>query len=69
MSWALLRRTRSSTVAWAGAVQFLDGIVAALSLPEWSFQCLLVGEIVFQAGFAWCLIEWTRPTASRWALA
>jgi hypothetical protein len=59
MTAALWRRTRSSSVGLAGAVQLLGGIVAALSLPDWSFEYLLVGEIVFQAGFAWCLLEWT----------
>ncbi len=64
MTWMLLRRTRSSTVALAGAVQLLGGIVAALSLPDWSFEYLLAGEIVFQVGFAWSLLEWTGRVAA-----
>lgn len=60
MTAALWRGTRSSSVGLAGVVQLLGGIVAALSLPDWSFEYLLVGEIVFQVGFAWCLLEWTE---------
>src|ERR1700686_4887194 len=39
--------------------------VAAASLPDWHFVYLLQGEIVFQNGFAWCLIERTYALTDR----
>lgn len=53
----LLGRERSPAAVGAFAVQLAGGIVAALSLPDWHVPLLLVGEIFFEAGFAWCLIE------------
>ncbi len=41
------------------AVQLTGGLVAAASLPNWHFPYLLLGEIVYQVGFGWCLVEWT----------
>jgi len=43
----------------------LGGALAAGSLPAWYFTHLLQGEIIFQVGFAWCLIEWTYALADR----
>lgn len=73
MSARLARRTRSLNVCLGAALQLLGGIVAALSLPDWAFQYLLLGEIVFQVGFSWCLLEWTRTleasAPARWRVA
>lgn len=59
MSWSLVRRRRDWRVVSAFVIQFLGGVVGALSLPDWRFQALLVGETVFQLGFSWSLLEWT----------
>ena len=40
-------------------LQLAGGIVAAVSLPDWGFNHMLDGEMVFELGFAWCLILWT----------
>lgn len=53
----LLGRERSAAAAAAFTVQLAGGIVAALSLPDWHVRLLLVGEIFFEIGFAWCLLE------------
>lgn len=52
-----VRRTARSVAGFA--VQLTGGLVAAASLPNWHFPYLLLGEIVYQVGFGWCLIEWT----------
>jgi len=51
------QRRRATTVAFF--LQLAGGIIAALSLPDWSFDHMLEGELVFEVGFAWCLILWT----------
>jgi hypothetical protein len=61
----LVRESRSFRTVLGLAVLLLGGVIAAASLPDWHFEYLLQGEIVFQAGFAWCLIEWTYAMADR----
>jgi hypothetical protein len=51
------QRRRGTTIAFF--LQLAGGIVAALSLPDWGFDHMLEGELVFEVGFAWCLILWT----------
>jgi hypothetical protein len=41
-------------------IQLAGGIVGALSLPDWRFQYLLYGEMLFEFGFGLCLLQWTR---------
>jgi hypothetical protein len=42
------------------AVQLAGGIIGALSLPDWRFQYLMYGELIFELGFCVCLFQWTR---------
>jgi hypothetical protein len=64
----LVRRRRLWTTV-AVILEFLGGIVAALSLPDWGFNHMLEGEIAFELGFSWCLILWTyalsTPTSAQ----
>ena len=69
ISVKLLREHRSARAVAGFVVQLVGGIVAAFSLPDWTFNYLLVGEILYQVGFGWCLIEWTYALGSREALA
>jgi hypothetical protein len=61
----LVRESRSLRTVLGLAVLLLGGVISAASLPDWHFTHLLQGEIVFQMGFAWCLIEWTYALADR----
>jgi hypothetical protein len=61
----LVRESRSLRTVLGLIVLLLGGVIAAASLPDWHFEYLLQGEIVFQVGFAWCLIEWTYALADR----
>jgi ABC-type multidrug transport system fused ATPase/permease subunit len=69
LTTALVRRQRSvgSVVAWV--VQLAAGVVAALSLPDWHFPNLLLGESFFEVGFGISLFVWitalSYPTARR----
>jgi hypothetical protein len=53
----LLARERSAPSAGAFAVVLGGGLVAAISLPDWHVPLLLVGEVFFEVGFAWFLVE------------
>jgi len=59
VSTYLLFRQRRRMTTFAFFLQLAGGIVAALSLPDWGFNHMLEGELVFEVGFAWCLILWT----------
>ncbi len=69
LTTALVRRHRSlgSVVAWV--IQAVSGVVAALSLPDWHFPNLLLGESFFEVGFGISLFVWitalTYPTERR----
>lgn len=56
----LLVNFRSATSIAAFGVALGGGLIAAASLPNWGFPYLLQGEIVFEVGFSWCLLELTR---------
>ena len=43
----------------------LGGAMATASLADWSFSYLLQGEVIFQLGFGWCLIERTHALYGR----
>jgi len=47
------------------AVLLLGGAPAAASLPDWNFSYLLHGEVIYQPGFGWCLVEWTHALYGR----
>lgn len=61
----LLTQHRSSRSLGAFALSLGGGLIAAASLPDWRFQYLLVGEIVYELGFSWCLIEWVYALHGR----
>jgi hypothetical protein len=61
----LVRESRSARTVLGLVVLLLGGGIAAVALPDWRFDYLLQGEIVFQIGFSWCLIEWTYALADR----
>ena len=58
----LRRRGALTTVVFL--IQLVGGLVAAASLPDWGFNHMLDGELVFEAGFAWCLVLWTYAISS-----
>jgi hypothetical protein len=59
ISTYLVFRQRKFPTTVAFLLQLAGGIVAAVSLPDWGFNHMLDGEMVFELGFAWCLILWT----------
>lgn len=61
----LVRESRSFRTVLGLAVLLIGGGIAAASLPDWHFEYLLQGEIIFQVGFSWCLVEWTYALAQR----
>jgi hypothetical protein len=61
----LVRESRSLRTLAGLVILLVGGGIAAASLPDWHFTHLLQGEIIFQVGFAWCLIEWTYALADR----
>lgn len=61
----LLSRRFTSRSAFGAGPQLLGGLIAAASLPDWHFRYLLQGEILYEMGFGWCLIEWTYALHSR----
>jgi hypothetical protein len=61
----LVREGRSFRTVIGLVVLLIGGLIAATSSSDWHFEYLLQGEIVFQVGFAWCLIEWTYALADR----
>lgn len=61
----LVRENRSLRTLAGLILLLIGGGIAAASLPDWHFTHLLQGEIIFQVGFAWCLIEWTYALADR----
>jgi hypothetical protein len=60
ISITLWRRYGSLDAVFGFSIQLAGGILGALSLPDWRFEYLLNSEIIFQLGFCWCLIGWTR---------
>ncbi len=40
-------------------------LFADASLPDWHITYLLQGEIIFQIGFSWSLVEWTYAPTER----
>ena len=65
MSVRLLVADRTSRALMAFAVQLGGGVIAALSLPDWRFDYLGLGEVIFEIGFSWCLVEWTNALWSK----
>ncbi len=59
ISLRLVSRRPLARVAAEFVVQLAGGLVAATSLPNANCPHLLLGEIVYEVGFAWCLLEWT----------
>jgi hypothetical protein len=60
LALAIAHRAATPGARRAFALLLAGGMVAALSLPAWTFPFLLHGEIVFEVGFAWSLIEMVR---------
>ena len=65
VSVRLLRELPSGGVVAGFSIQLLGGVLAALSLPDWKFDFLLLGQIVYQVGFAWCMLEWAHLLGAR----
>jgi hypothetical protein len=61
----LVRQSQTLRPVVGLVVLLVGGGIAAASLPDWHFAYLLQGEILFQVGFSWCLIEWTYALADR----
>lgn len=65
----LLRQSRPATTV-AFVVQLMGGLLAAASLPDWGFNHMLEGEMIFEVGFSWCMVIWTYlAPAKRMTLA
>ena len=60
---ALVARWRTPRASFAFAVQLGGGLLAAASLPSWHFPYLLLGETLYEVGFAIILFEWIRVLA------
>jgi hypothetical protein len=60
----LVRESRRLRTVIGLVVLLIGGGIAAASLPDWHFEYLLQGQIIFQIGFSWCLIEWTYALAA-----
>jgi hypothetical protein len=54
----VLRQGRPATTI-VFSVQLFGGLLAAASLPDWGFNHMLEGEMIFEVGFSWCLVMWT----------
>ncbi|MBW4029966.1 MAG: hypothetical protein HIU57_04710 [Acidobacteria bacterium] len=61
----LFVRQRRTTTTIAFFLQLAGGLVAAASLPDWGFNHMLEGELVFEVAFAWCLVLWTYVVPAR----
>lgn len=61
-----LRRRPSGRGVTALTVQLVGGIICAASLPDWQFSYLLLGEIVFQIGFAGSLFVGIRGLSAEY---
>ena len=57
---SLVARVPSPRSSGGLVVLLLGGALAAASLPDWNFSYLLQGEVIYQLGFGWCLVEWTH---------
>lgn len=57
---ALIKRVGTRAAIGGFAVQLFGGVVGAFSLPDWRFQVLLYSEMIFELGFGWGLLEWTK---------
>ena len=64
ISIVLLRRYGSLAAILGFSVQLSGGILGAFSLPDWRFQFLLYAETIFELGFGWCLLQWTKVLSS-----
>ncbi len=60
----LLVRARRLSASVAVFVQLAGGVLSAVSLPDWGFNHMLDGEIIFEIGFSWCVILWTYVAQS-----
>ena len=60
---ALRQRRRAITLTCL--LQLVGGIVAALSLPDWGFDHMLEGEVIFELGYSWSLVLWTFVAPAR----
>jgi hypothetical protein len=65
VSVQLLGELKSRRAVMGFFVQLVGGALAAASLPNWRFEALLLGQIIYQIGFGWCLIEWTYALGAR----
>jgi len=65
ISYALLRRTTSLLAVGGATIQLAGGIIGAFSLPDWKFQILMWGELIFELGFCLVLFQWTRFVVDR----
>ena len=63
-TYLFLRQHRAATTV-AFYFQLAGGLLSAASLPDWGFNHMLDGELIFEMGFAWCLILWTYAVADR----
>lgn len=54
----LYRQLRTRTALWAVLITLSGGVISAFALPDWSFNPLLQGELIFELGFAWALVQW-----------
>lgn len=61
----LLVQHRSPRSLAAFSLALVGGVLAAVSLPDWSFSYLLQGQTIFEIGVGWCLIEWTYALHGR----
>lgn len=65
----LFLRQRRTVTAIAFFFQLAGGLLSAASLPDWGFNHMLDGELIFEVGFAWCLILWTYAVGDDLTLA
>ncbi len=61
----LMLRQRRRSLTLTCLLQLVGGIVAALSLPDWGFNHMLEGEVIFELGYSWSLVLWAHLAPAR----
>ncbi len=64
-TFALVRRRRGAVTWVVALVQLVGGLIAAASLPDWSFPWLLPGETLYELGYGIAVFLWIGELGGR----